>query len=814
MKKNKAPGHDGLTIDIVQKCWTEVGDSCVQMIRAVWAKRSVLKADCQGIIKLLPKGGVKTKLTNWRPISLMTLSYKIVSKILANRLRTVIPGLVDSQQSGFIHGRQISNNILSLRMAQEWAREMELEALFVKIDFVKAYDRVDHEFLWQVLRRMGFDERLTGLRIEDGRALVHQLFADDTGVFIAAKKECFQELKKILDIYERASGAKVNFSKTLIMPLGTCKVPLWARSEGCEIAEGEKVFKYLGVCAGVQVPKNAAVNELVRRLQRRMSSWENQYLSWMARAILLKHVLSQIPSFEILVVGCSLDESKKLEKTCREFLWGITGEGRVKKALVSWKKLTRPLQQGGLGILTFHSRSRALLMRYATAILEDKEVEWVWICKRWIRYKLISGTHTRDRKLWSCSDAMLLLDAMRIPEAPTVDRILQGWFGMKKKLRLDGDTLELPENVTIGALKSIWKLRGRNHTGEWAKIEKKARGQKVLQLRDLKEVDSTMNWGKILDGVQAETREGDEEESAKCWLRQTKVVSTTLVRCTGWVWCDGHEVGKTWNRANRDWSKLIWKDDFQFKELRRVWREVSVAKWRWRFKMLWEGSGLLKHKMWMWRILQEGLPTLERALKWQVSDGVCQACNEATETISHLFWECRRITDRVEWIKQFIVGEEPYQVQMMEMVDRILATHKSNQGLFTLWCIVTWRSWMERNRLLFDGVDERVTEKWIYDEVHIHLIAVIRKTDGHFRDWIKFNSELLLGQLQQAVQEAGSRRRIIRELLSEGVNDILVANQLDEVREVPEENSEESWSSGSSEETHQSGETLSSAVTG
>ncbi|KAL3684540.1 hypothetical protein R1sor_002562 [Riccia sorocarpa] len=74
MKKGKAPGHDGLTIEVVQKCWEVVGDSCVKMLQAVWAKKGILKADCLAIIKLIHKGDDKKKLANWRPISLMTLT--------------------------------------------------------------------------------------------------------------------------------------------------------------------------------------------------------------------------------------------------------------------------------------------------------------------------------------------------------------------------------------------------------------------------------------------------------------------------------------------------------------------------------------------------------------------------------------------------------------------------------------------------------------------------------------------------------------------------------------------------------------------
>ncbi|KAL3697404.1 hypothetical protein R1sor_011480 [Riccia sorocarpa] len=96
MATNKAPGQDGLTIEILKLCWSFVGDDCVKLIQCIWAKKRILPSDCQTIIRLIHKGGDRKLLGNLRPISLMTLSYEIVTKLLANRIRSVLPKLVDS----------------------------------------------------------------------------------------------------------------------------------------------------------------------------------------------------------------------------------------------------------------------------------------------------------------------------------------------------------------------------------------------------------------------------------------------------------------------------------------------------------------------------------------------------------------------------------------------------------------------------------------------------------------------------------------------------------------------------------------------
>ncbi|KAL2621648.1 hypothetical protein R1flu_001853 [Riccia fluitans] len=84
------------------------------------------------------------------------LAYKLVGRILAKRLKSIIPKLVDEEQTCFIHGRSIINNIISLGLCQELAAAYNEPVILCKLDFVKAFDRVQHFFLWATMRQMGF----------------------------------------------------------------------------------------------------------------------------------------------------------------------------------------------------------------------------------------------------------------------------------------------------------------------------------------------------------------------------------------------------------------------------------------------------------------------------------------------------------------------------------------------------------------------------------------------------------------------------------------------------------------------------------
>lgn len=95
-------------------------------------------------------------LTNWRPITLLTLIYKILSKIIANRIKPFMELLVDPQQTGFIFGQNIMDNILAFTVGKEYVRLRKLLVILLKVNFLKAYDRLNHLFLKEVLAALGF----------------------------------------------------------------------------------------------------------------------------------------------------------------------------------------------------------------------------------------------------------------------------------------------------------------------------------------------------------------------------------------------------------------------------------------------------------------------------------------------------------------------------------------------------------------------------------------------------------------------------------------------------------------------------------
>ena len=111
---------------------------------------------CTSLICLIPKGGDKIVLKNWRPITLLGTAYKILAKTLAFHLRPLLPYIIRATQIGFVHDR--STMFFPFREATHSAPESLQDITLLLLDFENAYDTVDWRFLMGIMGRLGFND--------------------------------------------------------------------------------------------------------------------------------------------------------------------------------------------------------------------------------------------------------------------------------------------------------------------------------------------------------------------------------------------------------------------------------------------------------------------------------------------------------------------------------------------------------------------------------------------------------------------------------------------------------------------------------
>ena len=140
MKNGKTPGSDGLTAEFYKIFWQDLKEAMLNSFNHSFQINSLSEIQKQGLITLLPKSSKDlTNLSNWRPISLLNVDYKIMTKAIANRIKTVLKVLIDSSQTGFIKGRYIGENIRLLFDIIEYTEENNIPGLLLFTDFEKSF---------------------------------------------------------------------------------------------------------------------------------------------------------------------------------------------------------------------------------------------------------------------------------------------------------------------------------------------------------------------------------------------------------------------------------------------------------------------------------------------------------------------------------------------------------------------------------------------------------------------------------------------------------------------------------------------------
>jgi exonuclease III len=405
-KEGKAPGNDGLTVALYRSLWRHVGPPLAKSLEEGLQGGKLSTSQRQSVIRLIRKKDKDPELLkNWRPISLINVDAKLLSRALTERLKKVLPKLISREQLGFMKNRNIHDGNRLIDYFNEYIEAEDKGGWFVALDFEKAFDSISHEYLKSLLvatglpgefvemvttltkecessvinnstttsyfplarscrqgdpiapylfilaiepllRRLNNDRQVSGLRTPLGQEVKLSAYADDITLLLR-NETSWQAALAIVKEFEQMSGLRVNEEKTEFLKLGTESVP----------GETQKPMTITGITHeapnGDRAGRKKHLEKIEGKLESITNMWKGRGLTLMGRIQAAKAQLhSQV---RYLAEASCVEEKhlKKFDKLIYKFVW--KGPDKLTRNTLEKRKSI-----GGQGFIPLTTQARML----------------------------------------------------------------------------------------------------------------------------------------------------------------------------------------------------------------------------------------------------------------------------------------------------------------------------------------------------------------------------------------------------------------------------------------------------------------------
>ena len=427
--KNRSPGPDGLTSEFYNSFKTLLAPLLKGLFDQIFEEKSLTPSQREALVTLIYKKGDESEIANYRPISLLNLDLKILSKVLSNRLRQVLPMIINQDQKQ-VKGRTIQENTRFMIDLIFYLQNTRNKGAILLFDQEKAFDRIEWNFMINMLKEFGFGENflrwiqilykdptlkikinnwigdevkvergvrqgdplspllyticieglackirecpeLTGISLpgEGMQRIKILLYADDTSVFLPDLGQ-LEPLKRIFKIYELASGAKMNWSKCEGM-LFHIKEPPGNAWQGRWLQDKE-VTKYLGI----PISKSQSLENLwasvIKNLQDSVNRWP-AHLNLLARRTVVNNYLIPKILYILDSIAIPKDSLDKITSLFFRYLWKGKRSGLIRR-----ETCFLPLDQGGLGVVNLDTLRDAMHSLWVVKLIKNRGSSEPW----------------------------------------------------------------------------------------------------------------------------------------------------------------------------------------------------------------------------------------------------------------------------------------------------------------------------------------------------------------------------------------------------------------------------------------------------
>ena len=476
MASGKSPGVDGLPAEFYQRFWPLLGADLVEVLNYAYTTGRLSPSQRSGLITLLHKRGDHLEMKNWRPITLLCADYKIAAKAIANRLLEVLPTVVHPDQSCGVRGR---DPVVNRRMLQDLVHDVNHRGLggaVLSLDQEKAFDRVDWGFLLRVLDRMNFgssfckwvnlfytrisssvlvngersesffvsrgvrqgcplspllyvlmaetiasairnDPHIDGFSLPGRRCIKLCQYADDTSIVVMSDFS-LEAVFKLFQRYERASGAKLNVTKTHGLLLGT-----WASRQSLPVALDWSSHSITVMGAKLMnVLDDSNWTAPLEAFDQTLDTWRQRRLSYHGRALVLNSLGLSTFWYLVSFLTMSSKVRKAVRSTAFSFLWN------EKRERVARSSLTQPSSSGGLNVVDLDHKISAFHVTWVRRLAQAPDHPGFFFFSRALRVAFAGRSLQQILLLPAPSQTAMNL----LP--PFFRSVMMAWFRLSRRL--------------------------------------------------------------------------------------------------------------------------------------------------------------------------------------------------------------------------------------------------------------------------------------------------------------------------------------------------------------------------------------------
>ena len=386
LANNKSPGMDGIPVEFYKKFWNQIGEYVYGSFIQAFDKGELSDSQRKGVINLIPKKDKDlTNLKSWRPLSILNTDYKIIAKVLSNRLKTGLMDIINPDQIGYMQNRYCGENVNLIADVIDYCKCKNASCIILLADVEKAFDTVKWSFIKKLLHKYGFGSNFQrwisvlynqtescvtnngylspyfklGRGIRQGcpvSALLFLLVAEVVAIVLReaknvkglyVKQTCIKLLflkdtisvKYAICIFEefyRYAGLKLNKSKTLAFIIENDTKINPDTSIG--IVWTKNPFKTLGIWFATNSTETQALNitEKLKVIQNILKLWQPRCLTLIGKITVIKSLI--IPHILQLASVVSFSDKliSKLDKLLQNFIWNNRKPLVSKNILIQW----------------------------------------------------------------------------------------------------------------------------------------------------------------------------------------------------------------------------------------------------------------------------------------------------------------------------------------------------------------------------------------------------------------------------------------------------------------------------------------------